>query len=160
MKGDLKVIEYLNEALRHELTAVNQYWLHYRMLENWGFKELAARWRAESIEEMRHADVLIARTLFLEGHPNMQTLGPLHIGTQVPDMVANDLHAEIEARNLYADAAHYCHSAKDFVTRDLFEKLMQDEETHIDFLETQRDLINQLGAARYLSQYLGDIKAE
>lgn len=157
MRGDPKVIDYLNEALRHELSAVNQYWLHYRLLDNWGIKVLARKWRAESIEEMQHADRLIERILFLEGYPNMQTLETLHIGKTVPEMMRNDLAAEILARTLYAEAATFCHSAKDYVSRDLFEKLMHDEEAHIDFLETQLDLIAKLGVERYVQHQLGEL---
>src|ERR1019366_6404153 len=127
MKGDAKVIDYLDKALRHELTAVNQYWLHYRLLDNWGYKSLAKQWRRESIEEMQHADKLIVRIIFLEGSPNMQTLGSLHIGQTVKEVLDRDLQAEVEARTLYEEAATYCHSVKDYVTRDLFEQLMHDE---------------------------------
>ena len=135
MKGDAKVVEYLNKALRHELTAVNQYWLHYRLLDNWGYKDLAKQWRKELIEEMEHADKLVERIIFLDGFPNMQVLDPLHIGQNVKEVLDCDLTAEMSARALYQEAATYCHSAKDYVTRDLFEKLMSDEEHHIDFLE-------------------------
>jgi len=141
MKGNPKVIDYLNKALRHELTAVNQYWLHYRMLDNWGYKVLAKQWRKESIEEMQHADKLIERIIFLDGLPNMQTLESLHIGQTVKEVLERDLQAEMEARALYEESATHCHSVKDYVTRDLFEQLMHDEEHHIDFLETQLDLV-------------------
>ena len=124
MKGDPKVVEYLNKALRHELTAVNQYWLHYRLLDNWGYKDLAKQWRKESIEEMEHADKLVERIIFLDGFPNMQVLDPLHIGQNVKEVLDCDLAAEMSARALYQEAATYCHSVKDYVTRDLFEKLM------------------------------------
>ena len=137
MKGDAKVIEYLNRGLRHELTAINQYWLHYRLLDNWGFKALAKYWRKESIEEMEHADKLIERIIFLDGFPNLQVLDPLRIGQNVKEVLDCDLAAEISARALYEEAATHCHAVKDYVTRDLFEKLMHDEEEHIDFLETQ-----------------------
>src|SRR5436853_2090758 len=105
MKGDAKVVEYLNKALRHELTAINQYWLHYRLLDNWGLKDLATQWPKESIEEMEHADKLIARILFLDGYPNMQTLDSLHIGRTVKEVLERDLHAEISARSLYVEGA-------------------------------------------------------
>ncbi len=121
MKGNPKVIDYLNKALRHELTAVNQYWLHYRLLGNWGYKVLAKQWRKESIEEMQHADKLIERIIFLDGIPNMQTLESLHIGKIVKEVLDRDLQAEMEARTLYEEAATYCHSAKDYVTRELFD---------------------------------------
>ena len=158
MRGDPKVIEYLNEGLRMELTAINQYWLHYRLLENWGIKDLAKKWRAESIEEMVHADLLIARTLFLEGNPNMQTLEKLRIGTTVPDILKNDLAAEMESQAYYTEAAAYCHSVKDHVTRDLFEKLTHDEEGHIDFLETQIDLVGKLGVELYVQHHVGKLE--
>jgi bacterioferritin len=125
MKGDARVIEYLNRGLRHELTAINQYWLHYRLLANWGYNELAKKWRKESIEEMQHADRLVDRIIFLDGFPNMQVLDPLHIGQNVKEVLDCDLAAEISARALYEEAAAHCHSARDFVTRDLFEALMQ-----------------------------------
>ena len=128
MKGDPKVVDFLNKALRHELTAVNQYWLHYRLLDNWGLKELAKKWRAESIEEMQHADKLIDRIIFLDGFPNMQVLDPLHIGQNVSEVLDCDLKAEYSARALYEKAATHCHAAKDYVTRDIFESLMKDEE--------------------------------
>jgi bacterioferritin len=155
MRGDRKVIEYLNAALRHELTAVNQYWLHYRMLDNWGYTVLAKQWRKESIEEMQHADKLVQRIIFLEGAPNMQTLESLHIGQTVKEVLDRDLQAEIEARTLYEEAATYCHSVKDYVTRELFEKLMNDEEGHIDFLETQLDLVAKLGLELYAQHHIG-----
>ncbi len=157
MKGDPKVIDYLNKALRHELTAVNQYWLHYRLLDNWGYKTLAKQWRKESIEEMQHADKLIERIIFLDGFPNMQTLESLHIGQTVKEVLERDLQAEIEARSLYEEAATHCHSAKDYVTRDLFEQLMTDEEHHIDFLETQLDLVAKLGLELYAQHHIGEM---
>src|SRR6266480_7256783 len=127
MRGDATVVEYLNRALRHELTAVNQYWLHYRLLENWGYLALAKTWRKESIEEMQHADKLVARIIFLDGFPNMQVLDPLRIGQNVKEIIECDLAAEIGARTLYQEAATYCHGVKDYVSRDLFESLMKDE---------------------------------
>src|SRR5471030_883057 len=158
MKGDAKVIEYLNKALRHELTAVNQYWLHYRMLHNWGYLDLAKQWRKESIEEMEHADKLIDRIIFLDGFPNLQVLDPLHIGQNVKEVLDCDLKAEISARTLYEEAATHCHGARDYVTRDLFEKLMKDEEHHIDFLETQLHLVKELGVELYSQHHIGEIK--
>jgi bacterioferritin len=157
MKGEARVIEYLNKALRHEMTAVNQYWLHYRLLENWGFNTLAKHWRKESIEEMEHADKIIHRIIFLEGFPNMQVLDPLHIGQNVKEVLDCDLAAEISARTLYEEAATHCHSVKDYVTRDLFEKLMSDEEGHIDFLETQLDLVAKLGLELYSQHHIGEL---
>ena len=157
MKGDTKVIEYLNKALRHELTAVNQYWLHYRLLDNWGYKALAKKWRKESIEEMEHADKITQRIIFLEGFPNMQLLDPLHIGQTVAEVLDSDLAAELSARALYEEAATCCHQAKDYVTRDMFEKLMKDEEDHIDFLETQIDLVAKLGLQLYSQHHIGEL---
>jgi bacterioferritin len=156
MKGDLKVVEFLNNALRHELTAVNQYWLHYRLLDNWGYKALAKQWRKESIEEMQHADKLIERIIFLDGFPNMQTLDSLHIGQTVKEVLDRDLQAEMAARELYQKAATHCHSVKDYVSRDLFEELMYDEEGHIDFLETQLDLVAKLGLELYSQHHIGE----
>jgi bacterioferritin len=157
MKGDPKVIDYLNKALRHELTAVNQYWLHYRLLDNWGYMALAKQWRKESIEEMQHADKLIERIIFLDGLPNMQTLESLHIGQNVKEVLERDLMAEMNARTLYEEAATYCHSVKDYVTRDLFEQLMADEEHHIGFLETQLDLVAKLGLELYAQHHIGEM---
>jgi bacterioferritin len=156
MKGNPKVIEYLNKALRHELTAVNQYWLHYRLLDSWGYKTLAKQWRKESIEEMQHADKLIERIIFLDGFPNMQTLESLHIGQTVKEVLERDLQAEVDARSLYEEAATHCHTVKDYVTRDLFEQLMSDEEHHIDFLETQLDLVAKLGLELYAQHHIGE----
>ena len=158
MKGDPKVIDFLNKALRHELTAINQYWLHYRLLDNWGLKDLAKKWRKESIEEMEHADKLVERIIFFDGFPNMQVLDPLHIGQNVKEMLDCDLAAEIDARSLYQEAATYCHSVKDYVSRDLFEKLMKDEEEHIDFLETQIDLVKKIGVELYSQKHIGELE--
>jgi bacterioferritin len=160
MQGDAKVIDYLNKGLRHELTAINQYWLHYRILDNWGLKEMAKVWRKESIEEMEHADKFTARILFLEGFPNMQVLDPLRIGQNVKEILECDLAAEHSARSLYQEAATYCHSVKDYVTRDMFESVMKDEEDHIDFLETQLDLIKRVGLELYTQKHMGHLKGE
>jgi bacterioferritin len=157
MKGDKTVIEYLNKALRHELTAVNQYWLHYRLLDNWGFWVLAKTWRQESIEEMQHADKLIERIIFLDGAPNMQTLESLHIGKTVKAVLDSDLQAELSAHSLYAEAATHCHSVKDYVTRDLFELLMHDGEEHMDFLETQIELVAKIGLELYAQRHIGKL---
>src|SRR4249920_889621 len=157
MKGEPKVIEYLNAALRHELTAVNQYWLHYRLLDNWGYKALAKYWRKESIEEMQHADKLIERIIFLDGFPNLQVIDPLHIGQDVKEVLDCDLKAEYSARLLYQEAATHCHAVKDYVTRDLFEKLMHDEEEHIYFLETQIQLVSKLGVELYSQHHIGKL---
>jgi bacterioferritin len=157
MKGDAKVIEYLNKGLRSELTAVSQYWLHYRLLDNWGLKDLAKQWREESIEEMKHADKFVERIIFLDGFPNMQVLDPLHIGQSVKEILDADLAAEVGARALYQEAATYSHSVKDYVSRDLFEDLMKDEEGHIDFLETQLDLVKKLGVELYSQHHIGEL---
>ena len=149
MKGDAKVIEYLNRALRLELTAVNQYWLHYRLLDDMGFAKLAKKERAESIEEMQHADRLITRIIFLEGFPNLQVLDPLEIGQNIKEILEADLRGEYTARNYYKDGRDICHEAGDYVSMALFEELMKDEEGHIDFLETQLDLLKTLGPERY-----------
>lgn len=158
MRGDDKVLEYLNRGLRSELTAINQYWLHYRILDNWGYKDLAKKWRAESIEEMEHADKFTARILFLEGFPNMQVLDPLRIGENVEEVLRADLAAEIGARALYLEAAQYCDSVNDRVTRMLFEELAEDEEEHIDFLETQLELIRQVGIQLYMQKHIGGLE--
>ena len=160
MQGDARVIDYLNKGLRHELTAINQYWLHYRILDNWGLLEMAKVWRKESIEEMEHADKFTARILFLEGFPNMQVLDPLRIGQNVKEILECDLAAEHSARALYQEAATYCHSVKDYVTRDMFESVMKDEEEHIDFLETQLDLIKRIGLELYTQKHVGHLKGE
>jgi bacterioferritin len=157
MQGDTGVIDYLNQALRHELTSINQYWLHYRLLDNWGYRSLAKKWREESIEEMQHADKLIERIIFLDGSPNMQTLAALHIGHTVKEVIERDLQAENEARALYQEAATHCHTVKDYVTRRLFEELMHNEEDHIDFLETQLDLIDKLGLELYAQHHIGGL---
>ncbi|WP_299986710.1 bacterioferritin [uncultured Ruegeria sp.] len=149
MKGDPKVIEYLNNSLRHELTAVSQYWLHYRLQEDWGLGHMAKKSREESIEEMGHADKLIERIIFLEGHPNLQKLDPLRIGQTPKETLECDLAAEIDARALYKEAREYCREAGDYVSMALFEQLMSDEEGHIDFLETQLDLYERIGEANY-----------
>jgi len=157
MKGEPGVLDFLNKALRHELTAVNQYWLHYRLLDNWGYKALAGQWRKEAIEEMEHADKLVERIIFLDGFPNMQVLDPLHIGQTVKEVLDCDLRAELSARALYEEAATHCHSVRDYVSRDLFEKLMHDEEGHIDFLETQLDLVAKLGLELYAQHHIGKL---
>ncbi|MBC7739355.1 MAG: bacterioferritin [Candidatus Saccharibacteria bacterium] len=149
MQGDAKVIDYLNQAIRSELTAVSQYWVHYRLQEDWGLGAMARKSRAESIEEMHHADRFIARVIFLEGHPNLQRLDPLRIGQTPRETLEADLAAEHGARALYAEAREYCHSVGDLVTMKMFETIMADEEGHIDFLETQLGLHDKIGAERY-----------
>ena len=149
MKGDAKVIDYLNKALRSELTAVSQYWLHYRLQDDWGLGHMAAKSREESIEEMNHADDLIQRILFLGGHPNLQKLDPLRIGQTPKETLECDLAAEEEAATLYREARKYCSEVDDYVSMALFEKLLTDEEGHIDFLLTQLDLLEQIGSEKY-----------
>ncbi len=149
MKGNEKVIEQLNRALFHELAAVNQYWLHYRLLDDWGIKKLAKKEREESIEEMQHADKIVERIIFLEGHPNMQKLAPLHVGETVREVLDADLAAEYEAHKIYTEARAVCRDEEDYVSMGIFEDLLKDEEGHIDFLETQLDLIKTVGIENY-----------
>ena len=149
MKGDEKVIDFLNKALTNELTAINQYWLHYRVLDDWGVTKLAAYERKESIEEMEHADTLIERIIFLEGHPNLQTLDPLRIGETLKETLECDLAAEYSARDLYMEARAVCRDEGDYASMNIFETLINDEEGHIDFLETQLQLMESIGEANY-----------
>lgn len=149
MKGEAQVIERLNEALFLELGAVNQYWVHYRLLADWGYQKLADKERAESIEEMHHADRLIERIIFLEGHPNLQSLAPLRIGQNVKEVLEADLAGEYDARASYKLSREICHDLGDYVSMELFEDLLKDEEGHIDFLETQIDLLGSIGEERY-----------
>ncbi|MGB3541231.1 MAG: bacterioferritin [Mesorhizobium sp.] len=149
MKGETQVIERLNEALFLELGAVNQYWVHFRLLEDWGYTKLAKKERAESIEEMHHADRLVARIIFLEGHPNLQSVAPLRIGQNVKEVLESDLEGEYEARTAYKRSREICNELGDYVTMKLFEELLADEEGHIDFLETQLDLLASIGDEKY-----------
>lgn len=149
MKGDQGVIDYLNKALRAELTAVSQYWLHYRLQDDWGYGRLAKKTRGESIEEMQHADRLIDRIIFLEGHPNLQTLDPLRIGETPRETLECDLAGELDAVKLYKEARDYCEKVSDYVSKNLFESLLTDEEGHVDFLETQLDLYDRIGAENW-----------
>lgn len=150
MKGDPKVIEHLNIALRNELTAVNQYWLHYRMLDNWGVSKLAEFERHESIDEMKHADRLSERILFLDGLPNFQLLGRLRIGENVEEILKADLALEEEALPPLRDAIAYCESVRDYVSRELFADILSNEEEHVDVLEKQFDMIRQMGISNYI----------
>jgi bacterioferritin len=150
MKGDDQVIQHLNETLKNELTAINQYWLHYRMLDNWGVKRLAEYERHESIDEMKHADRLSDRILFLEGLPNFQMLGRLRIGETVEEILRADLDLEREAVEQLRGAIVHCETVRDFVSRELFESILTSEEGHIDFLETQFELIERMGLQNYI----------
>lgn len=150
MRGDKKVIEFLNEALKNELTAINQYFLHYRMLDNWGIKKLAKFEYEESIDEMKHADKLAERILFLDGLPNFQTLGRLRIGENVEEVLKADLALEEEAIPLLRDAIQHCESVRDYVSRDLFSHILENEEHHVDVIETQLEMIRQMGLQNYI----------
>ena len=150
MKGEERVIERLNEALFLELGAINQYWVHYRLLADWGVTRLAAKERAESIEEMHHADKLMDRIVFLEGHPNAQRVAPLRIGQNVKEVLQADLAGEYDARNAYRASRELCAELGDYVSKDLFDELLKDEEGHIDFLETQLQLLETIGLEKYV----------
>ncbi len=150
MKGDKKIIQYLNEALKKELTAVNQYFLHARMLDDWGITKLAKHEYNESIEEMRHADELIKRILFLGGLPNLQELGKLFIGEDVKELLECDLKLEVDGAAHYREAIGYAEEVKDYVTRDLFSTILKDEEGHSDYLETQLKMIENMGVQNYI----------
>ena len=149
MQGDPEVLKLLNEQLTSELTAINQYWIHYRMLDNWGLKDLAKKWREESIEEMRHADDLIHRILFLDGLPNVQRLNQVLIGQSVKEILECDAKLEEKAINDLREGIAYCESVRDFISRDLLVKILADEEHHADFLHAQFTLMGKIGEDRY-----------
>ena len=154
MKGDAKVIEFLNKVLYNELTAINQYFLHARMYRNWGYKELAEHEYKESIDEMKHADRLIERILFLDGLPNFQALGKLKIGENPRELLQCDLALELEALPVLKDGIAYCESVGDYTSRQLFADILDSEEEHIDWIETQLSLIERIGEPNYLAQQL------
>ena len=159
MKGDPKVIEHLNAQLKNELTATNQYFLHYRMLKHWGFTKLAKKEYEESIGEMKHADKLMERIFTLDGLPNLQDLGKIMIGENVPELLACDLKLESGAQGTIKDGIAYCESVRDYVSRDLLQCILDDTEEHIDFLETQIDLLGKVGEQNYLQSIMGDLQS-
>ncbi|MBV5256947.1 bacterioferritin [Synechococcus moorigangaii CMS01] len=159
MKGDSGVIEHLNKALKLELTTVNQYFLHARMFKNWGFNKIAKIEYEESIDEMKHADMLIDRILFLEGLPNVQDLGKVMIGETLKECLELDLKAEHKAHPIYKDAIAHCEEVRDYGSRDLLEVILKSEEEHIDFLETQLELIGRIGEERYMQSMMGEQEA-
>jgi bacterioferritin len=157
MQGDAKVLEYLNAQLKNELTAINQYFLHYRMLKNWGFVKLAKKEYEESIEEMKHADRLMDRILVLDGLPNLQDLGKLLIGENAIEVLRCDLQIETASHGVLKEAIHYCESVRDYVSRELLEDILEDTEAHIDHLETQLELVSQMGEQNYLQLGVGEL---
>jgi bacterioferritin len=157
MKGDAKVIEYLNAQLKNELTAINQYFLHYRLLKHWGLDKLAKKEYEESIGEMKHADRLMDRILMLDGLPNLQDLGKLLVGEDVVEILNCDLKLESAAQSTIKDGIAHCESVRDYVSRDLLQDILDDTEEHIDFLETQIELVGKVGLQNYLQSQMGDV---
>ncbi|MEG0113318.1 MAG: bacterioferritin [Comamonas sp.] len=158
MKGDPKAIGFLQAQLKNELTAINQYFLHYRMYKHWGLDKLAKKEYEESIGEMKHADWLMDRIFMLDGLPNLQDLGKLQIGEDVPEALACDLRLEQAAQVTIKDGIAHCESVRDYVSRDLLQKILDDTEEHIDFLETQLDLIDKVGIQNYLQSIMGEVE--
>lgn len=157
MKSDPQVVEHLNAQLKNELTAINQYFMHYRMLKHWGFDRLAKKEYEESIGEMKHADQLMDRIFMLNGLPNLQDLGKLLIGESVPELLNCDLQSEIGAQATIKDGIAYCESVRDYVSRDLLQRILDDTEEHIDFLETQIELVGKVGLENYLQSQMGEM---
>ncbi len=157
MKGDAKVIAHLQAQLKNELTAINQYFVHYRMLKHWGLDKLAKKEYEESIGEMKHADMLMDRIFMLDGLPNLQDLGKLNIAEDVPEMLRCDLALEQGAQTTIKDGMAHCESVRDYVSRDLLQKILDDTEEHIDFLETQIDLLEKVGLQNYLQSQMGEV---
>lgn len=157
MKGDPLAVAHLQAQLKNELTAINQYFVHYRMLKHWGFDKLAKKEYEESIGEMKHADQLMDRIFMLDGLPNLQDLGKLHIGEDVPELLACDLALEKGAQGTIKDGIAYCESVRDYVSRDLLQDILDDTEEHIDFLETQIELIDKVGLQNYLQSQMGEV---
>jgi bacterioferritin len=153
---DKAVTDYLNRVLKNELTAINQYFLHAKMMEDWGFKRLAAKEREESIDEMKHADELMERILFLEGLPNLQDLGKLYVGEDVKEMLECDLKLEMEGLPLLREAVAHCEKVGDYGSRALFQSILRSEEEHVDWIETQLELIDKTGLQNYLQSQMGD----